>query len=205
MTTTTIDLIRWARMNQFPEPERIAQQGQAHSQALARWLSHHNLSKELQDDPQMPPDPVVLKQWAQMLGENLNTVQDWRRREGWNAKPRVRGRWAPLSGRTGRAPQIFSLSELEAQPRPRTRRIEPNLFEEGERLTLHAIAVRGGLTDHLDQTLYHHRHSEGFPTPIEAEGDPGTQPHAKFVYEALEVVDYFNRLPGRRGKRQKAA
>lgn len=202
MTTSESTLVRWAQMNHFAHHRLIGRRGEAHDQALARWLREHDLSGELQDDPRMPADPVILSQWAQMLGEKLNTVQDWRRREGWSATPRLRARWAPGSGRSGRTPEIYSLSELEEQPRPRTRRIEPHLFEEGEYLTLHTIAVRGGLTDHLDQTLYHHRHSEGFPAPIENAGEHEARPNAEFLYEARAVVEFFNQLPGRRGKRK---
>lgn len=193
-------VLRWAQLNGFPYARRIAHEPQAHAEALVRWLAEQDLSHDTLAD--LPEDPVTLDQWARFIEENPVTVKSWQRRPDWNVHPRAPGpRWA--TPRRGKAPNVYSLAELEAYPRPRDRRIDPGLFEEDEYLTLHAIAVRGGL-DHPEH-LYQYRGFEGFPPPTEATGPveagPVTQPHARELYGARAVAAWFNRLPGRRGRR----
>lgn len=193
-----LGVLRWAQLNGFPYAKWIAREAQDHAEALKRWLDERDLNLDILGD--LPEDPVTLDQWAHFIEENPVTVKSWQRRPDWNVHPRVAdSRWA--TRRRGKAPYVYSLAELEAYPRPRDRRIDPELFEEGEHLTLHAIAVRAGLahTEHL----YQYRGYKSFPPPAETPVEPGsaTQPHARNLHEARAVAGWFNRLPGRRGRR----
>ena len=195
-------LRRWVQLNEFPGAEQIAHDAQVHAQALERWLDERGLSRDILAD--LPEDPVTLDQWAQFIKENPVTVKSWQRRPDWNVRPYVAGpRWA--TKRRGKAPDVYSLTELEAYPRPRDRRIDPELFEEDERLTLHTIAVRAGL-EHAEH-LYQYRDYEGFPPLAEGKASIGagsaTQPNARELRQARAVAEWFNRLPGRRGRRAK--
>ncbi|GAA1463453.1 hypothetical protein NE857_33860 (plasmid) [Nocardiopsis exhalans] len=197
-----LGVLRWAQLNGFPYAKRIARDAQAHTEALERWLDERGLSRDILAD--LPETPVTLDQWAQFIEENPVTVKSWQRRPDWNVRPQVAGpRWA--TRRRGKAPDVYSLTELEAYPRPRDRRIDPELFEEGEHLTLYAIAVRAGLEHAEDLYKYRYRGYEGFPPPVEgkasAEEGSATQPHAQELHEARAVAEWFNRLPGRRGRR----
>lgn len=180
---TTPDPIRWARLLGLPRPV----DEEAHAQNLADWLHAQGFAGSLADDEHLPRDPITLDQWAQILGERPATVRDWTRRADWTARPRLRARWESGSGRRGRTPAIYSLSDLEASPRPRTRRIAPERYERGERLTLYAIAIRVGIDF---TTLYQYRDHAGFP-------DPDGDGH----YDARQVATWYNTIrPGRKGK-----
>lgn len=199
MSTTETPVARWARLNNYPHGR-----GHGNRERHARWLREQGLAPEALETEGFPEDPVTLDQWAEFIGENPVTVKSWQRRPDWNVRPRVVGPgWA--TPRRGKSPNIFSLAELDAYPRPKDRRIDPELFEEGEHLTLHAIAVRAGL-DH-SETLYQYRGTAEFPPP--AENDARTEhehqagPHAQALYDARQVAAWYNRRPGRRGKRAK--
>lgn len=196
-----LGVLRWGQLNGFPDAEWIARDAEAHARALERWLDERGLNREILAD--LPEDPVTLDQWAQFIGENPVTVKSWRRgRPDFDIHPcAARPRWAIK--RRGRVPDVFSLAELDAYPRPRDRRIDPLLFEEDENLTLHEIAERAGLPQPktaLHQYNNDHHRVAGFPSPVAAPGE--VAPNNARLYHACSFAEWFNdSLPGRRGRR----
>lgn len=199
-TTEAERLRRWAHLHGYDavQAQAIATDPAAHRAALAAWFEGRGLDPAQTQEEAAPPDPVLLAEWGTTQGVEPNTAQVWASTHESFPAPRLVAAPAP-GGPVGRRPGVYALAELEQWQLPqRAARIDPGQFSPEERVSVAEFAQRTGkdrstLSKAVNNPAY--RNEESAVRAPERGADR--------KYDARELAEFVNSLPGRRGRQAK--